>query len=81
MQRYLASQICDPLDAPRPDADVTNGVVNRQNLPTYENWWTRQLTEQQRRAGRAADALDACISSFGSRVQQDLAAVDQDQID
>eukprot|EP00974_Lingulodinium_polyedra_P046605 4465692-Lingulodinium_polyedra.AAC.1 len=37
MQQYLVSQICDPLDAPRPDADVTNGMVNPQNLSEYEN--------------------------------------------
>eukprot|EP00974_Lingulodinium_polyedra_P064775 6259246-Lingulodinium_polyedra.AAC.1 len=41
----------------------------------------RQLVEQQRRVGKAADALERCISSLGSRVQQRLAATEQDELD
>eukprot|EP00974_Lingulodinium_polyedra_P013373 1294997-Lingulodinium_polyedra.AAC.1 len=66
---------------PRPDTDVIYGMINRSNLPDHEHGWTRQLAEQQRRAGKAADALERCISSLGSRVQQRLAATEQDEMD
>eukprot|EP00974_Lingulodinium_polyedra_P069575 6736104-Lingulodinium_polyedra.AAC.1 len=63
---------------PTPDTDVTNGAVDRLNLSDHEYAWNRQLAEQRRRVDRAANALERCIASLGTRVQQGLADAAQD---
>eukprot|EP00974_Lingulodinium_polyedra_P070028 6776266-Lingulodinium_polyedra.AAC.1 len=58
---------------PTPDIDVTNGVVDRRNLPDHEHAWNRQLAEQGQKVNRAANALERCIAPLGARMQQGLA--------
>eukprot|EP00974_Lingulodinium_polyedra_P030520 2938262-Lingulodinium_polyedra.AAC.1 len=67
MNRYLISQLCDPNEMPAPAIDVDSGAVTCQNLTGYEGAWDRRLTARRRRIDAAANALERCIATLGTR--------------